>query len=380
MRRLQSGPAGPDVVELVAGGPPAHEGAVRASAQGEESVLVTAPNVRFSATAALVDNVELEEGSGIQFGWAQTVNQSRRDLIYSKDGAEVLRKSSSVSSVRDAQYRSSGGELTAAAPAPFYATPQLLTQQRRSAQVNTRDQPSFDAAREEGGAVLTRVEGSDQFTGSWATKHGGAVAHLQSHNWSVPWSLDISSRGSGSGGEVSSSETDEIPSMLHGEIAVNAVRNNMEIPSAEAAMALSPDVLFRAIHIAASQSTREHARTALSRKNPTLSMTLTVVSSAEMFTSDDIQMKVTGHRTAETHTQTIPDGQSATFTLAMSQILDASNLRSGFRLNFEARDTGLISNDPAHLHWDFPFPDCSSPVRMVRGPSNCEYRMTAVWG
>jgi hypothetical protein len=369
------------------GGELQYSGNVTVTHSGDK-VQVDSPPVSFDATVELKEGLKLEgEPSFIQAGPVQTMLGSERTGVYRRgglpDGKIIAEKHITTGETRDAQYDPKDPSKPAVHE-PWYSQPSLITDGNRQADVKFFDQPGFilpekmSQGPEQG--KLTETKGEDRFLLSLSAKRGDTLIHLESSNWEAPWDVDAAALKKGVGGEVTAASATNPVHTSEGPIALAASQEWSAFRSVEAAMGASAAELLQSLPMA-SVHDREawgYMVEALRRKNPTLSITVTVEETAEIFSADDIQLTATGHKQVQQGPISINDKGSHTFSFGLTDVFDPAAIGPDAIINFQVQDVGVVSNEPATGSWRFPFPAQTENKRLPGGGGGKYFATTSM--
>ncbi|MBI5879929.1 MAG: hypothetical protein HZB53_19960 [Chloroflexi bacterium] len=339
-------------------------GNVSAAPQGDK-VRVTAPDVNFSAHVTLNKDVTLGDNQNIETGPIQALMGADRIGVYRKGGdptGEVLEeKHISADKTRDAagEYDPRKGTVSGATYAPWFSQPKFLGDGNREADVSFTDRPGFSLDVKSGEGSLTEVKGQDRFSLSLAAKRAAAIIHLKSTNWEVPWHTAISPTLTGTGGSATSSVATEPPPVFDANqpIAILSAQQWSAFDTVEKAMAAPVSTLLRSLPAAKGQSPDAHKNIvdALQRKNPTLTITVTVQSTNSIAFDDRISVQVKGTKTAKKGSVVIGDGGSGTFAFGLTEVLDPASIDAGTTLSIEILEGMVWDSSEATGTLPFPF-------------------------
>jgi hypothetical protein len=344
----------------VSGAQPSLAGNVSAR-PSDGQVTIESPDITFNATATLHSDVQLEPTETIKVGPTQTLLGSNRIGIYRRggtvDGEIIAEQKAHVGQVRDAQWQSNpDGSVRADVEAPWYSRPSNITDGSRTARVNYLDKPAFELPNAVGEGRLTETRGEDTFITSLAAKRDGQVVHLSSSHWEVPWAMTIDAAHAGRGSEVTGGSSDVAPPTLDGPIAVQAAQEWLAFSSIEAAMTASNRVLLD--HLLAAKTNNATAYQniveALRRKNPTVSIQITVNSTNSWFGTDDLELVAQG--TQRRSLGNVNDRGTRSETFQLCDLIDPMAITSSTNLEFELFNHNTFAPAaPATMSWIFPF-------------------------
>ena len=363
----------------VSGAQPSLNGNVSAR-PSEGQVTIESPNITFNATATLHGDVQLDQNETLKVGPTQTLLGSNRVGIYrrggTRDGEIIAEQKAHVGQVRDAQWQSNpDGSVRADVEAPWYSRPSTITETNRTAQVNYLDKPSFDLPTAVGEGRLTETRGADTFITSLAAKRDGQIVHLSSSHWEVPWALTIDAAHTGHGSAVTGGSSAVAPPTLDGPIAVQAAQEWLAFSSIEAAMTASNRVLLD--HLLAAKTGNADAYhnivEALRRKNPTVSVQITINSTDSWVGTDDLELVAQG--TQRRSLGTVNDRGTRSETFQLCDLIDPLAINSSTNLEFELFNHNTFGpSAPSTMSWIFPFTTASGV--MTNGGGGGRYTLS----
>ncbi len=364
----------------VSGAQPSLNGVVSAHPSAGSQVTIESPDVVFNATATLHSDVQMDTDETIKVGPTQTLLGSSRVGIYRRgglpDGEIIAEDKASVGQVRDAQWQPNrDGSVRADVEAPWYSRPSNITDTNRTAQVHYLDKPGFELPAAVGEGRLTETRGSESFITALSAKRDGQVVHLSSSHWEVPWALTIDASHAAQGGRVTGGSSDQAPPTLDGPIAVQAAQEWLAFSSIEAAMTASNRELLD--HLLAAKSGNHDAYLniveALRRKNPTVSVQVTVNSTDSWVGTDDLELVAQG--TQRRNLGQINDRGSRSVTFQLGDLIDPLAITASTNLEFELFNRNTFApSTPATMSWAFPFSTASG--RMTSGGGGGRYTLS----
>ncbi len=364
----------------VSGAQPSLNGTVSARPSTGSNVTIESPDITFNASATLHSDVQMDAGETIKVGPTQTLLGSNRVGIYRRGGlpnGEIIAEDkSSVGQVRDAQWQPNrDGSVRADVEAPWYSRPSNITDTNRTAQVHYLDKPGFELPAAVGEGRLTETRGSESFITALSAKRDGQVVHLASSHWEVPWALTIDASHATQGSAVTGGSSDQAPPTLDGPIAVQAAQDWLAFSSVEAAMTASNRVLLD--HLLAAKagnaSAYQNIVQALRRKNPTLSVSVTVNSTDSWVGTDDLELVAQGLQRRSLGQ--INDRGSRSVTFQLCDLIDPLAISASTNLEFELSNRNTFAPaTPATMSWAFPFNTASG--RMTSGGGGGRYTLS----
>ncbi len=363
----------------VSGAQPTLNGVVSAHPKSGSQVSIDSPNITFNATATLHSDVQMDTDEIIKVGPTQTLLGSSRVGVYRRGGlpnGEVIAEDKSqVGQVRDAQWQpNADGTVRADVEAPWYSRPSNITDKSRTATVNYLDKPGFELPTAVGEGRLTETRGSESFITALSAKRAGQVVHLSSSHWEVPWALTIDASHSAQGSAVTGGSSDIAPPTLDGPIAVQAAQDWLAFSSVEAAMTASNRVLLD--HLLAAKTGNADAYNnivqALRRKNPTVSIQITVGSTDSWVGTDDLELVAQGSQRRTLGA--VNDRGTRTETFQLCDLIDPLAITSSTHLEFQLFNRNTFApSAPATMSWVVPFTTASGT--MVNGGGGGRYTL-----
>jgi hypothetical protein len=349
------------------------DGNIIAQPTGHDQVTVSAPNITFNASVGLQPDAHLAPDMPVRVGPVQTLLGSDRTGIYRRGGAPdgeiIAEQHAQTGQTRDAQWKEGRHGPEATVEAPWYSSPSVLSETHRQATVSYRDQPSIDLPRSVGDGQLAETRGSDHFVTSLTAKREDQLIHLQSSQWDVPWNVTIGPDQRGVGGSIAPSSIADGPPTIDGPISMAAAEEWVSFNSIDAAMSASNEVLLNNLVPAKQHDPTSwgYIAEALRRKNPSVELTLNVVKTAEMFGGDEIKVTLQGHQAIARGPFSLNDGQSASLSVALTDLFDPLAITATTTIEIRAQDVGFLSNSAATMSWAYPFYAQLTPAPMLRG-------------
>lgn len=354
----------------VSGAAPQSSGNVtahRSTASG--TMTLRAPLISYNADVQLNSSFCPGSSDIVEVGPTQTLNSGNRIGIYREAGLAtgdiVAQKHQNVSNVRDAQWTTnSRGEIVASFPEPWYGRPHRVSASFPQTTVGFRDQPAFELPLRIGNGFLTETQGADSFTVGLSAKKGSQLLHLSSHDWSVPWSMDLISTNQGL--PISVSPASAGPSVTTGPIAMTASHEWIFFPTVEAAEAVSVRMLIENLIpndlYDTSRVSYLNIIEALRNKDPKFQFTIAVNETADFWGDDEVSVSVTGRLTARRGPFSLGEGDSQSFEVSLQEVFhDPILIHGSSKLLILARDQGQ-GHAFGTIEWAYPFHDQSSPA------------------
>jgi Domain of unknown function (DUF4157) len=350
----------------ISGAQPTLNGVVSARPLPGSQVTIDSPDITFNATATLHSDVQMDTDEIIKVGPTQTLLGSNRVGIYRRGGLRngeiIAEQKSQVGQVRDAQFqRNRDGSYRADVEAPWYSRPSTITDTNRTAQVQYLDKPGFELPSAIGEGRLTETRGSESFITALSAKRGEQVVHLSSSHWEVPWALTIDATRAAQGSAVTGGSSDQVPPTLDGPIALQATQEWLAFSSIEAAMTASNRVLLD--HLLTAKTNNQTAYMniveALRRKNPTVSIDITVRSTDAWFGTDDLELVAQGSQRRTLGKMNDRATKSVSFQLC--DLIDPMSITASTHLKFELLNHNLLGRS-ATKSWVYPFNEASAKM------------------
>lgn len=349
--------------------------------RGTETMTLRAPLISYNADVQLNSSFCPGSSDIVEVGPTQTINNGNRIGIYREAGLAtgdiVAQKHQNVSNVRDAQWTTnSRGEIVASFPEPWYGRPQRVSASFPQTTVGFRDQPAFELPLRIGNGFLTETQGSDSFTVGLSAKKGSQLLHLSSHDWSVPWSMDLISTNQGL--PISVSPASAGPSVTTGPIAMTASHEWIFFPTVAAAEAVSVRMLINNLIpndlYDTSRISYLNIVQALRNKDPKFQFTIAVNETADLWGDDEVSVSVTGGMTARRGPFSLGEGDSQSFEVSLREVFyDPILIMGNSSMLILARDEGQ-GHAFGTIDWTYPFHDQNTPADF-RGEEG-EYTMT----
>lgn len=328
------------------------DGNITSTKKGAKEVTVSAPGTTISATVALASGVKLTDDPVLEIGPTQTINGSRRELIYRRPDQSTFSIVMGVNGAhRDAQWDDKGDKLVASVPEPWYSRPTRLSN-HGSADTVFFDQPSFDMPISDGDGTLVRVAGSESFSTSIAAKREGTILHLQNHQWSIPWDMAIDPGGTGTGGKISGTPGGPPPSRLDGEIAVNAVDQWGRFDSVEDAKKYGWRGLINMLVDAKANDPRSFGfmAQAINELNPQFETFIKCENCYSYVGNDALTLHITGMQSTSAE-MSLDSGDTGWDVTNWTTVLDARQVFSGTSIHFE----GVVGDHRFSKSYQYPF-------------------------
>lgn len=384
VQRAEPGEFKPSMFQ-VANGNLKHTGAVTAqiTSADPENTWIKSPKVAINAQVTKDPAAPLGHGVTAFTGATQTIHGSKREGVYRLGGVShmpvVATQNATLPAAKDAWVDPSDPEEKAPwrkADSPFYGRVEVIDDGDPTANVNFEDEPQFWLPRSIGPGILTSIQGQESFTTAISVQRDADLIHLQSHQWAVDWTMDLSPLGSNTGQPVTSGAAGAPPPVLSGATASQQVSRWVGVPTLDAAMGMDASTLLANIadtrkHDPASY---KHMVAALRAKNPRLKVWITVDKTAEWLGADEVEVTLTGHSRATRGPTSLNDGDSGEFDFNLNDVANVEDIDDDFAIEITAGDAGWSSNTPNTATWQLPLSEAEG--HKMKGGAG-EYRVSA---
>ncbi|HUQ07102.1 MAG TPA: DUF4157 domain-containing protein [Kofleriaceae bacterium] len=351
----------------ITGGKPEAPGAVTPS-KSDGKVRLESPLIQFSAQVAM--KKPLTEGR-IDIGPIQTLLGSSRVGVYREggkpDGAIVAEQHTDLGQMRDAAGEiGKDGQLDQATVPPFYSQPQTFNKDMTSVSVNFKDKPKAVFPAVVGKGKLTETRGEDRFTTSISAKKDGALLHLKTFHWQLPWAMKLDDgivqtdeKGNPTNKSIATQDAKPGDAVVVNDsnipILAAAGATHMDFPSQDAANQCGASELLRFLPTATGAS-RGFIVEALKSKNPSFHVTVTVKKKNSSWGKDSIEMRFKGQSQISRPRVSAGDGESVAVLFTFNEVFtDPAAMKGGSFIMIEAQDRSLVDGKTHRADWQMPF-------------------------
>jgi hypothetical protein len=314
----------------------------------------------------LLPHVTLGPDRTIHVGPIQTVVQSTQIGVFRRGGPGgpvVAERRTSYRDARDTP--DEGGRANGATPAarPFYSGPYGLMDGHRSTTYQFFDGPIMGMPERMGDGVLTETRGSDSFVLSVGAQLGNEVIHLESFDWVANWNIaDVNAPGAQPSAATVAPRADGIAAYgtaanlenpRHRVYAFRSVADALTAPT-DALLQYLPSTMRE--DPAAGRIIAEALRT----RNPTFRLGLWVQSAADFDGTDEVEVRIRGHRDLNLGTFSIAErsrlmsGGSSGVLFRFNQVIDPERVTDASALLIFAQDRGTIGHGEQRYTWSWP--------------------------
>lgn len=354
----------------VKGGEPNLGGTVTADKAGTKVRLI-APEISFSAEVTMP--TPLGPGERIDVGPIQTMMSSQRVGIYREgglpDGRIVAEQKTEMGEMRDAAGEiDEKGNLDQATVAPFFSNPTAFNATTSYAPIKFIDKPKAVFPGTVGRGKLTETKGQDSFVTSVTAKKDGALLHLKTFKWQLPWGLKLDdgviqkdAKGNTTAQGLAKQDAAPAEGIAHNSADIPILKaagaTHMDFQTLEDAMACSAAELLRYLPAStANPASRGFIIAALKAKNPSFHITVTVDKKNSSWGKDSVEVRITGQSTATRPRVSAGDGDKVAVIVQLNEVFgDLNAINGNTVMTLEAQDRSLIDGKSHRVDWPFPF-------------------------